>query len=75
MARELFRFGSGRKKFSRRFSRKHAPQSEQLWFEKIRSEYIRPRARGVSYEALPTASIATITTAISEAVRAKKSKQ
>ncbi|MGP1551842.1 DUF1661 domain-containing protein [Porphyromonas gingivalis] len=48
MARELFRFGSGRKKFSRRFSRKHAPQSEQLWFEKIRSEYIRPRARGVA---------------------------
>nr|WP_080657761.1 DUF1661 domain-containing protein [Porphyromonas gingivalis] len=37
-----------RKKFSRRFSRKHAPQSEHFRFEKIRSEYIHPRARGVA---------------------------
>ena len=34
-----------------------------------------PKSERGSYEALPTASIATITTAISEVVRAKKSKQ
>ena len=34
-----------------------------------------PKSERGSYEAVPTASIATITTAISEAVRAKKSKQ
>ncbi|MGP1557334.1 MAG: DUF1661 domain-containing protein [Porphyromonas gingivalis] len=48
MVREGKNSRATRKKFSRHFSRKHAPQSEQLWFEKIRSEYIHPRARGVA---------------------------
>ncbi|MDH7903329.1 DUF1661 domain-containing protein [Porphyromonas gingivalis] len=48
MVREVKNSRATRKKFSRHFSRKHAPQSEQLWFEKIRSEYIHPRARGVA---------------------------
>jgi len=30
VARKLFGFGSGTKKFSRRFSGKHAPQSERF---------------------------------------------
>ena len=82
VARELFRFGSGSKKFSR-----HEEKILIRLFPKtraaIRAIMVRenqigiypPKSERGSYEALPTASIATITTAISEVVRAKKSKQ
>ncbi|WP_152566866.1 MULTISPECIES: DUF1661 domain-containing protein [Porphyromonas] len=38
MVREFFTSRATAKKIPRRFSRKHAPQSQQLRFEKIRSE-------------------------------------
>ncbi|WP_080732352.1 DUF1661 domain-containing protein [Porphyromonas gulae] len=38
VVREFFTSRATAKKISRRFSRKHAPQSQQLRFEKIRSE-------------------------------------
>ncbi|WP_152567921.1 DUF1661 domain-containing protein [Porphyromonas gulae] len=50
MAREVKNSRATAKKISRRFSRKDAPQSEQLRFEKIRSEYIRPRVSGASMQ-------------------------
>nr|WP_080732325.1 DUF1661 domain-containing protein [Porphyromonas gulae] len=50
VAREVKNSRATAKKISRRFSRKDAPQSEQLRFEKIRSEYIRPRVSGASMQ-------------------------
>ena len=78
VARELFRFGSGRKKFSRHEEKILAPLFPKTRAA-IRAIMVRenqigiypPKSERGSYEALPTAS----TTAISEVVRAKKSKQ
>ncbi|ERJ86080.1 hypothetical protein HMPREF1989_01405 [Porphyromonas gingivalis F0566] len=82
VARELFRFGSGRKKFSRHEEKILAPLFPKtraaIGAFPVRENQIGiypPKSERGSYEALPTASIATITTAISEVVRAKKSKQ